>query len=116
VLEAGEPERPALVLVHGYPNTKELWQAAVAALADRLHVIAYDVRGAGESSAPRALAAYDFERLGDDFEAVIEATAPGRKIHLVGRDWGRSSGLGVRHQSSVPRSAGVVHGGRRAIA
>jgi pimeloyl-ACP methyl ester carboxylesterase len=92
VIEAGDRAGPAVVLIHGYPDTKELWSGVIERLAHRLHVIAYDVRGAGESSTPRSLAAYDFARLGDDFEAVAEATAPVRKIHLVGHDWGGIQG------------------------
>jgi pimeloyl-ACP methyl ester carboxylesterase len=92
VIEAGDRTRPPVVLIHGYPDTKRLWTGVIEELADRFHVIAYDVRGAGESSAPRTAAEYDFVRLGDDLEAVAEATAPGRRIHLVGHDWGGIQG------------------------
>lgn len=92
VREAGDPARPTVVLIHGYPQTKEMWDAVSARLAAGLHVVAYDVRGAGQSDAPRSLAAYDFERLADDFLAVVEAVAPGRAVHLVGHDWGGLQG------------------------
>jgi pimeloyl-ACP methyl ester carboxylesterase len=81
-----------VVLLHGYPDTKEMWLGVIDTLADRFHVIAYDVRGAGASDAPRSVAAYDFEQLGDDFEAIVEATAPGKRVHLVGHDWGGLQG------------------------
>jgi pimeloyl-ACP methyl ester carboxylesterase len=92
VVEAGDEDRPTLVLIHGFPNTKEIWDEVIDALADRFHLVAYDVRGAGASAAPRSPAGYDFDRLGDDFEAVAEATAPGKAIHLVGHDWGGLQG------------------------
>ncbi len=92
VVEAGEQTRPTLVFIHGYPDTKELWEKVLQRLAPRYHVVAYDVRGAGESSAPRRPAAYDFERLADDLEAVIGAVADGRPVHLVGHDWGAIQG------------------------
>ena len=91
-LEAGDPERPTIVLIHGYPDTKELWDGVMAALAERFHVVAYDVRGAGASSAPRGAAAYDLEELGDDLLAVCDALAPGAKVHLAGHDWGGIQG------------------------
>ena len=50
-VEAGEPGRPAIVLVHGYPDSKEIWRGVIERLAPRFHVIAYDVRGFGGSSA-----------------------------------------------------------------
>ena len=91
-VEAGDPAAPTIVLVHGYPDTKELWDEVLVRLAPRFHVVAYDVRGAGASSAPRGPAAYDFKLLGADLEAVVAATAPGARVHLVGHDWGGIQG------------------------
>lgn len=92
LVEAGDRTQPTLVLVHGYPDTKEIWDAVMERLARRFHVVAYDVRGAGASSAPRGPAAYDFERLADDLLAVTEAVSPGSPVHLVGHDWGGIAG------------------------
>lgn len=92
MLEARETSQPTLVLIHGYPSTKELWEPVIATLRDRMHLVAYDVRGAGASDAPRSPTAYDFERLADDLHAVIDAVAPGRPVHLVGHDWGGLQG------------------------
>jgi len=92
VVQSGDRARPAVVLIHGYPDTKELWSGAIDRLGGRFHVIAYDVRGAGESDVPRSVAAYDFSLLGDDLLAVVDASAPGRSIHLVGHDWGALQG------------------------
>src|SRR5918912_3853635 len=87
-LEAGDRTAPTIVCVHGYPDAKELWTPVLARLARRFHVVAYDVRGSGESSAPRGPAAYSLRRLGDDLLAVRRELAPGRRVHLVGHDWG----------------------------
>jgi len=92
VIEAGDSAHPTVVLVHGYPNTKELWQPLVPLLVKRYHMVAYDLRGMGASSAPRGPAAYDVDRLGDDLMAVIAAVAPGERVHLVGHDWGGIQG------------------------
>jgi pimeloyl-ACP methyl ester carboxylesterase len=92
VASAGDPGRPTVVLIHGYPDTKEVWDLVMERLAPRFHVVAYDVRGAGASSAPRGPAAYDMARLGDDFAAVCAAVAPDRPVHLVGHDWGGIQG------------------------
>ncbi|MDO9410240.1 alpha/beta fold hydrolase [Patulibacter sp.] len=89
VREHGDPSHPTVVLVHGYPDTQELWSGVVARLRDDHHVVSYDVRGAGESDAARSLGGYALTRLSDDLLAVIEATTDdGRAVHLVGHDWG----------------------------
>jgi pimeloyl-ACP methyl ester carboxylesterase len=89
---AGDPARPTIVLIHGYPDSKEMWDPVAARLAERFHVVAYDVRGAGASDVPRETAAYDFDQLGDDLGAVIDAVAPGKRVHIVGHDWGGLQG------------------------
>ncbi len=93
VAELGDPERPAVVLVHGYPDSKEVWSRIAPRLAERFHVVAYDVRGHGGSTAPRPLrGGFTLEKLTDDFLAVADAVSPHRPVHLVGHDWGSVQG------------------------
>jgi pimeloyl-ACP methyl ester carboxylesterase len=86
--EHGSPKNPPVVLVHGYPDCRRVWDFVVAEIADRFHVITYDVRGAGESSVPDAVEDYALDRLAADFRAVIDAVSPDRPVHVVGHDWG----------------------------
>lgn len=89
VAELGDPGRPTVVLVHGYPDSKEVWSEVAPRLAERFHVVAYDVRGHGRSTAPRPLrGGFTLEKLTDDFLAVVDAVSPDRPVHLVGHDWG----------------------------
>ncbi|MFJ8788424.1 SDR family oxidoreductase [Streptomyces sp. NPDC102462] len=89
VAELGDPEQPTVVLVHGYPDSKEVWSEVAARLAGRFHVVLYDVRGHGRSTAPRPLrGGFTLAKLTDDFLAVADAVSPGRPVHLVGHDWG----------------------------
>ncbi|MGV9559130.1 SDR family oxidoreductase [Streptomyces sp. NPDC003401] len=89
VAELGDPAAPTVVLVHGYPDSKEVWSEVASRLADRFHVVLYDVRGHGRSSAPRPLrGGFTLEKLTDDFLAVADAVSPHRPVHLVGHDWG----------------------------
>src|SRR3954469_10788864 len=65
--------RPTVVLVHGYPDQQDTWDTLVRRLAlDDWHVVTYDVRGAGESDAPRDRASYCTDRLVDDLVAVLD--------------------------------------------
>ncbi|WP_432117335.1 SDR family oxidoreductase [Streptomyces sp. bgisy032] len=89
VAERGDPGRPTVVLVHGYPDSKEVWSEVAERLAGHFHVVTYDVRGHGRSTAPRPLrGGFTLEKLTDDFLAVADAVSPDRPVHLVGHDWG----------------------------
>ncbi|MFE2420511.1 SDR family oxidoreductase [Streptomyces hokutonensis] len=89
VAELGDASNPTVVLVHGYPDSKEVWSEVASRLADRFHVVLYDVRGHGRSTAPRPLrGGFTLEKLTDDFLAVADAVSPDRPVHLVGHDWG----------------------------
>ncbi|MCB5178036.1 SDR family oxidoreductase [Streptomyces antimicrobicus] len=93
VAELGEPGRPTVVLVHGYPDSKEVWSEVAERLASRFHVVLYDVRGHGRSEAPVPLrGGFTLEKLTDDFLAVVDAVSPDRPVHLVGHDWGSVQG------------------------
>ncbi|MEU3253003.1 SDR family oxidoreductase [Streptomyces sp. NPDC006997] len=93
VAELGDPAQPTVVLVHGYPDSKEVWSEVAHRLADRFHVVLYDVRGHGRSAAPQPLrGGFTLEKLTDDFLAVADAVSPDRPVHLVGHDWGSVQG------------------------
>ncbi|MFF4800225.1 SDR family oxidoreductase [Streptomyces sp. NPDC001351] len=89
VAELGDSGQPTVVLVHGYPDSKEVWSEVAPRLAERFHVVLYDVRGHGRSTAPQPLrGGFTLEKLTDDFLAVIDTVSPDRPVHLVGHDWG----------------------------
>jgi NAD(P)-dependent dehydrogenase (short-subunit alcohol dehydrogenase family)/pimeloyl-ACP methyl ester carboxylesterase len=105
VTRRGDPARPVVVLVHGYPDTSAVWDELAGLLEDRFHVVSYDVRGAGASTAPGSTAGYAFPRLIADLEAVITDVSPDRPVHLVGHDWGS---IQCWEAVSTPRLAGRV--------
>ena len=84
--------RPTVLLVHGYPDSAEVWADVAERLSKQFHVVAYDVRGAGQSDKPRATAAYALEHLVADMAAVVDAMSPNAPVHLVGHDWGALQG------------------------
>src|SRR6476661_239125 len=81
VFEQGNPDGETLVLVHGWPDTHELWQHVIPHLADRFRIVSYDTRGAGASSAPTAVSAYALQELAKDLFAVIDAVSPDAPVH-----------------------------------
>jgi non-heme chloroperoxidase len=64
---AGKP----VILIHGWPLSKEMWEYQCAALVESgLRVITYDRRGFGASCKPWS--GYDYGTLTDDLKAVID--------------------------------------------
>lgn len=84
----GNPTHTPVVLIHGYPDNHRVWDEVAARLAQTFFVVRYDVRGAGASDCPRRVRDYSLEKLSEDLVAVLDATCPGRAVHLVGHDWG----------------------------
>ncbi|MFI9307770.1 SDR family oxidoreductase [Streptomyces triculaminicus] len=106
VVELGDAGRPTVVLLHGYPDSKEIWTDVALRLRDRFHVVLYDVRGHGRSTAPVPLrGGFTLEKLTDDFLAVVDAVSPAEPVHLVGHDWGSVQGWEF---VTVPRTEGRV--------
>jgi len=50
---------PPLLLLHGYPQTHAMWHAIASALAERITVVAADLRGYGRSSKPPTTADHE---------------------------------------------------------
>ncbi|MCU1646032.1 MAG: pcaL [Nocardia sp.] len=83
----GPADGNVLVLVHGWTCCLEYWTPQINAFADDYRVIAYDVRGHGESEAGTAPLTTD--QLAADLEAVLDATlASGQRAVLVGHSLG----------------------------
>jgi len=74
-----------VVLLHGYAETSHMWLPLIAKLADRHTVIAPDLRGFGESSAPPD--GYTKAAMARDIHALVKSLNYDR-IRLVGHDIG----------------------------
>lgn len=103
VFEEGNPGGPTVLLVHGYPDTHEVWDEICAELTADHRLIRYDVRGAGRSGQPADLAGYRLDQLADDLFAVADAV--GGPVHLVAHDWGS---IQAWHAVTDPRAAGTI--------
>jgi pimeloyl-ACP methyl ester carboxylesterase len=85
VAEAGAPDAPAVLLLHGFPQHWFVWRDVVPHLAAGRRVLAVDLRGSGWSDAPpRGYATAD--RVGDVL-ALMDALGVDR-ADVVGHDWG----------------------------
>jgi pimeloyl-ACP methyl ester carboxylesterase len=84
----GDPQSPTVLCVHGFPDDQQVWRGVVDRLASSFHVVTFDVRGSGQSGAPRRIRDYRLDQLADDIRRIIDAVSPERPVHLIGHDWG----------------------------
>jgi pimeloyl-ACP methyl ester carboxylesterase len=95
--EAGDPDAPALVLLHGFPTSSHMFRDLVPALADRYHVIAPDHLGFGLSDAPSV----------DEFDYTFDA--------LTGLTEGLLESLGINKYAMYVQDYGAPIGWRLAL-
>ncbi|MCC9196958.1 alpha/beta fold hydrolase [Arthrobacter sp. zg-Y820] len=90
--EAGSPESPTVVLLHGYPTSSAMYRNLIPLLADRYHVVAPDHLGFGLSDAPSVDEfSYSFDalaRITSSLLASLEIT----KYAIVVQDYGAPIG------------------------
>lgn len=82
-----DPARPTILAIHGWPDNHHVWDGVASELGERYNFVAYDVRGAGESSCPAKRSGYAFVQLVSDLGAVIDGLGVER-VHLLAHDWG----------------------------
>jgi pimeloyl-ACP methyl ester carboxylesterase len=62
--QAGDPQAPAILLLHGFPTSSHMFRDLISQLADEYHVIAPDLPGFGNTLAlPRGQFNYTFDNL-----------------------------------------------------
>jgi pimeloyl-ACP methyl ester carboxylesterase len=85
---AGNGDRPLVLMLHGFPQTRYSWRLQLAPLAAAgYHAVAFDQRGYSSGARPHGIPAYDVRLLMSDALAVAD-TLGHRRFHLVGHDWG----------------------------
>ena len=84
---AGDPSGPAVILLHGFPESHRTWREVAPRLADEFHLVMPDQRGFAGSDLPQEKSAYKTDVLVDDIFALADALAIER-FALVGHDWG----------------------------
>jgi pimeloyl-ACP methyl ester carboxylesterase len=105
--EAGDPSKPTIVLLHGFPSSSSQFRDLIPRLADRFHVIAPDYPGMGFSEAPDPTVLQPtFDDVATAIDAFIAQRAPGPLI-LYLHDIGGP--IGMRIATAHPeRIAGLI--------
>jgi pimeloyl-ACP methyl ester carboxylesterase len=109
--EAGPKDAPAILLLHGFPTSSQMFRSLIPRLADKYRVIAPDYPGFGHSSMPpRDKFAYTFDNLAkviDEFTEKVGLT----KYALYVQDYGAPVGYRLASQHPGRITAIVVQNG-----
>ena len=100
-----EGEGPDVLLVHGFPDSHQVWREQIPALvAAGYRVIAPDLRGFGASAAPTGKGAYQVANFVSDLLGILDALQIAR-VRLVAHDWGAVCGwqFAIAHPERVER-------------
>jgi len=88
VREAGPPDGPVVVLLHGFPQHNDSWDAVIDRLtAQGYRCLAPNQRGYSPGARPSRRRDYRMSELVADVGALIDASGA-QRVHLVGHDWG----------------------------
>lgn len=84
---AGPEHGPALILLHGFPESHRTWRGLVPLLQDRYRLIMPDQRGFAGSDAPQDKDEYKTDKIVADLFALVDRLGL-EDFTLVGHDWG----------------------------
>jgi haloacetate dehalogenase len=101
----GNPSKPALVLLHGFPQTHVMWQRVAQALSQDFFLLLPDLRGYGDSLKPPGEADhsnYSKRRMAQDVMAAADALGI-TQFYLCGHDRGGR----VAHRLALDHAARV---------
>lgn len=82
----GNTDNPALILLHGWPQTSYCWHHVTPYLSE-FHVICPDLRGMGDSNRELDIALYEKDQMARDIFAIADELGI-EQFNLGGHDWG----------------------------
>ena len=103
--EAGDPnrEKPALVLLHGFPSSSHQYREVLAALGDEFYLIAPDYPGYGNSAFPSADEyTYTFDNIAETMDKFLIQRGLDRYVLMI-QDFGAPIGfrIATKHPEKV---------------
>jgi len=105
VLEEGDGDE-AIVMVHGWPDTRALWDATVAALSPQWRCVRFTLPGYDLAQPPRPTSVAQMSAF---IDRVVAHAGRGRPVTLLLHDWGCVFGYqyAMTHPDKVARLIGV---------
>ncbi len=94
VVDQGPKDAPALIFLHGFPESHRTWRHQIAHLSGRFRCIAPDQRGYRGSSKPLGAENYTPDKLIGDVFLLADALGV-KRFTIIGHDWGGAIAWGV---------------------
>jgi pimeloyl-ACP methyl ester carboxylesterase len=91
---AGDRRMPAVILLHGFPESHRTWREVAPLLEQEFMLVMPDCRGFAGSDLPQQVEEYKTETLIDDVFALVDALDL-KQFTLVGHDWGGAIAWGA---------------------
>jgi pimeloyl-ACP methyl ester carboxylesterase len=109
----GAENRPTLLLTHGWSLSRTAWDYVTGELTKRYRVVVWDLPGLGQSKGPDNRD-FSIEKMANDLEAVLQATATKQPVILAGHSIGGMitqtfSRLHSRHLGTTVQGLVLVH-------
>lgn len=101
--EAGDKEKPTILLLHGFPTSSHMFRNVIPALADKFHLVAPDYPGFGYSSMPPVdTFEYTFDHLAEMMDKFVTQIGLER-YSLYVMDYGAPVGyrIAVKHPEKI---------------
>lgn len=101
--EAGDKEKPTILLLHGFPTSSHMFRNVIPALADKFHLVAPDYPGFGYSSMPPVdTFEYTFDHLAEIMDKFVTQIGLER-YSLYVMDYGAPVGyrIAVKHPEII---------------
>lgn len=101
--EAGDKEKPTILLLHGFPTSSHMFRNVILALADKFHLVAPDYPGFGYSSMPPVdTFEYTFDHLAEIMDKFVTQIGLER-YSLYVMDYGAPVGyrIAVKHPEKI---------------
>ncbi|KAJ4264281.1 hypothetical protein NW762_005477 [Fusarium torreyae] len=89
--------KPALLLIHGFPQTLHIWHRVAPQVLDKYTVVLIDIRGYGQSSKPEDVASYAKSAMARDCIDVMDALGHTGSFFVCAHD----RGARVAHKLAV---------------
>ena len=91
---AGDSAKPAVIFLHGFPESHRTWREIAPLLEDDFYLVMPDQRGFAGSDRPQEVEAYKSETLIDEVLALADKLGL-ESFALVGHDWGGAIAWGA---------------------